>query len=233
MDSVIGRRQLLGGTAGAGVLGVLGIAGAESADAATRPTVQYGSRGSDVVYLQQRLGAVSYWCGAADGVFGGQTQQAVFALQKAWGLSRDGVVGPMTWGKVGSNVRCSPRYGSGYRVEIDKSRQLLLVVWGSTVRYTLNTSTGANRPFYAWGQWYDGRTPSGKFTVQSHTNGWLTNQLGSLYKPYFFNGGIAVHGATSVPTYNASHGCCRLSIAAQDQLISTGMLINRRQVFVY
>ncbi|GGB45213.1 peptidoglycan-binding protein [Flexivirga endophytica] len=233
MNTSIARRQALGGAAAVGALAVVGVATAGSAEAATRPTVQYGSRGSSVTYLQQRLNAVGYWCGAADGVFGGQTQQAVFALQKAWSLVRDGIVGPLTWTRVASNTRRPARYGYGHRIEIDKSRQLLLVVWGSTVRYTLNTSTGANKPFYAWGRWYDGRTPSGKFTVRSHVNGWQTGALGSMYKPYYFNGGIAVHGSTSVPTYNASHGCCRLSLAAQDKLIGSGYLVNGRQVYVY
>lgn len=233
MDSVIGRRQVLGGTAAVGLLAALGVADAGTAAAATRATVLYGSRGPNVVYLQQRLNAVGYWCGAADGVFGAQTQQAVFALQKAWGLVRDGVVGPLTWAKVASSTRPTPRYGPGYRIEVDKSRQLLLVVWGTTVRYTLNTSTGANRPFYAWGRWYDGRTPSGRFSVYGHANGWVTNALGSLYKPYYFNGGIAIHGATSVPTYNASHGCVRVSVAAQNLLIGTGVMVNGRLVYVY
>lgn len=233
MEAVIGRRQMLSATATVGLVGAFAIAGAANAQAATRAPVQYGSRGPDVVYLQQRLTAVGYWCGTVDGAFGGQTQQAVFALQKAWGLVRDGVVGPITWSKVASNTRRPARYGYGYRVEIDKTRQLLLVVWGSVVRYTLNTSTGANKPFYAWGQWWDGRTPSGRFAVYGHANGWQTGALGSMYKPYYFNGGIAVHGSTSVPPYNASHGCCRLSIAAQDMLIRSGYLVNGRRVAVY
>lgn len=235
MNHAIARRQALGAAAAGalGVVGVVGVATAGRAEAATRPTISFGSKGSDVTYLQQQLNRVGYWCGAADGVFGGQTQQAVFALQKAWGLVRDGVVGPVTWTKVASNTRLTARYGHGYRIEIDKTRQLALVVWGSTVRYTLNTSTGANRAFYAWGRWYDGRTPSGKFAVRSHVNGWQTGALGSMYKPYYFNGGIAIHGSTSVPTYNASHGCCRLSISAQDMLISSGVLVNGRQIYVY
>lgn len=233
MHHAMARRQALGAALATGTLGMIGLAAAGSADAATRPTVKYGSRGASVTYLQQRLNAVGYWCGTADGAFGAQTQQAVLALQKAWGLARDGVVGPATWDRVGSPTRRPARYGAGYRLEIDKSRQLALVVWGSTVRYTLNTSTGANRRFYAWGRWYDGRTPSGKFTVRSHVNGWQTGALGSMYKPYYFNGGIAVHGSTSVPAYNASHGCCRLSIAAQDMLIRSGILVNGRSIVVY
>ncbi|WP_181445508.1 hypothetical protein [Flexivirga caeni] len=113
MESGIGRRQMLGGTAVVGLAGVIGLVGAGSADAATRPTAQFGSRGANVVYLQRR---------------------------------------PTSW---------------------------------------------------------------------------------SLYRPYFFDGGIAVHGDTSVPPYAASHGCCRVSIPAQDMLISTGALVNGRRVYVY
>ncbi|NNG39172.1 L,D-transpeptidase family protein [Flexivirga sp. ID2601S] len=231
--SHIGRRQVVAGVAGAGALGALGLATAGHAEAAGRPTIQLGSTGSNVTYLQQRLNYVGYWCGGADGVFGAQTQQAVYALQKAWGLYRDAVVGPNTWGVVGSNQRRPARYGPGYRIEIDKARQLLLVVWGNSVRYTLNTSTGSNQPFYSWGRWYNGQTPSGSFSVFRKVNGWSNDALGSLYRPHFFNGAIAIHGATSIPPYNASHGCCRLSTSAQDMLIAGGYLTIGRSVAVF
>jgi peptidoglycan hydrolase-like protein with peptidoglycan-binding domain len=56
-----------------------------------------GSRGSDVVALQQRLVALGYNPGATDGDFGSATTAAVIAFQKAKGLPVDGVVGPKTW----------------------------------------------------------------------------------------------------------------------------------------
>ena len=31
-----------------------------------------------------------------------------------------------------------------------------------------------------------------------------------MWNPYYFNGGIAVHGLASVPAYPASHGCARI-----------------------
>ena len=34
--------------------------------------------------------------------------------------------------------------------------------------------------------------------------GWATSRLGRLYNAVYFNGGIAIHGAPSVPTYPAS-----------------------------
>ena len=47
--------------------------------------------------LQTRLSRLGYWLGTPDGVYGALTTQAVYAVQKAAGLSRDGVVGPRTW----------------------------------------------------------------------------------------------------------------------------------------
>ena len=41
-------------------------------------------------------------------------------------------------------------------------------------------------------------------------DGWRDAPLGMLWRPKYFNGGIAVHGAPSVPPYPASHGCVRM-----------------------
>jgi peptidoglycan hydrolase-like protein with peptidoglycan-binding domain len=59
------------------------------------PSLKEGSRGNDVKTLQTLLNkyGASIW---VDGDFGGQTQSAVMAFQKANGLTVDGVVGPQT-----------------------------------------------------------------------------------------------------------------------------------------
>ena len=67
----------------------------------TRPTIKYGSRGSDVTYLQQRLTAKGYGVGAIDGIFGTRTREAVKAFQAENGLIVDGIVGPKTWAALG------------------------------------------------------------------------------------------------------------------------------------
>ena len=56
----------------------------------------------------------------------------------------------------------------------------------------------------------DANTPSGRFTYTEYRDGWDKSPLGQLYNPFYFNGGIAVHGYESVPTYPASHGCTRI-----------------------
>ena len=66
----------------------------------TRPTIKYGSRGSDVTYLQQCLTAKGYGVGAIDGIFGVKTREAVKAFQAENGLTVDGIVGPKTWAKL-------------------------------------------------------------------------------------------------------------------------------------
>lgn len=59
-----------------------------------------GTRGSDVTRLQKKLKAAGFNPGGVDGVFGGKTQAAVIAYQRAKGLSADGVVGPNTSKKL-------------------------------------------------------------------------------------------------------------------------------------
>ena len=61
-----------------------------------RPTLSIGSTGDDVKDLQKVLNATVADL-AVDGVFGKKTQEAVMAFQKQYGLTVDGVVGPITW----------------------------------------------------------------------------------------------------------------------------------------
>lgn len=51
--------------------------------------------------LQELLNALGYDCGSVDGIFGSKTKAAVLAFQKANGLGVDGIVGPLTWAKLG------------------------------------------------------------------------------------------------------------------------------------
>ena len=77
----------------------------ETPNAAAKPTItpnnryhllRLGSKGTEVKRLQQRLQELGYLKGSIDGSYGGQTQSAVVAFQRANGLSHDGVAGPAT-----------------------------------------------------------------------------------------------------------------------------------------
>lgn len=67
--------------------------------------IRRGSRGADVLYVQERLNAAAAVDPAVpmiveDGIFGPATERAVRAFQKAYGLVVDGIVGPATWKKL-------------------------------------------------------------------------------------------------------------------------------------
>ncbi|MCX7914332.1 MAG: peptidoglycan-binding protein [Thermodesulfovibrionales bacterium] len=56
-----------------------------------------GSKGSEVIKIQEKLKALGYYRGLIDGIFGGGTESAVKIFQKNNGLKVDGQVGPITW----------------------------------------------------------------------------------------------------------------------------------------
>ncbi len=64
------------------------------------PTLQNGSSGACVQYLQWDLDMYSSNNLTQDGIFGSQTQNAVAAYQRGHGLSPDGVVGSQTWASI-------------------------------------------------------------------------------------------------------------------------------------
>jgi hypothetical protein len=63
-------------------------------------------------------------------------------------------------------------------------------------------------------------TPGGSFRVSGKVSGWQTGSLGRLYKPSYFNGNIAIHGALSVPGGPASHGCVRVPMTSADWIFA-------------
>jgi hypothetical protein len=73
-------------------------------------------------------------------------------------------------------------------------------------------------------------TPGGSFRVTRRISGWRTSRLGRLYNPLYFNGGIAIHGAASVPAYPASHGCVRITMSAASWF--PGVVPNGTPVYV-
>ena len=183
-----------------------------------------GDSGPKVLALQQRLTELGYWLGTPDGSFGSLTQQAVWALQKSAGLRRDGVVGPKTLKALEAGTRPKATV-QGDGVEIDIDRQVLMVVRGGAVRTILNTSTGSGEEYTSTsGNQAIARTPRGRYKVYRGVDGEVTNSLGTLWRPRFFNRGIAVHGSGNIPPYPDSHGCARLSNAAIDMIWASKLM---------
>jgi hypothetical protein len=189
------------------------------------PDLHEGDHGAAVLTLQQRLSDLGYWLGTPDGNFGDLTRQAVYALQKAAGLRRDGVINTETVTALDNGKRPTiTSTGSGHRVEINKATQLLLIIDGTKITTILNTSTGSGASYLQAGHHEVARTPSGSFHVFRQVDGEDVGPLGALWRPKYFNAGIAVHGYTSVPPYPASHGCTRVSNAAMNWIWLTNQL---------
>lgn len=73
------------------------VTGITSVVQVKRKTLKFGSKGSDVTYLQKRLVAKGYYVGKIDSDFGSKTENAVKAFQAEHNLVIDGIVGVKTW----------------------------------------------------------------------------------------------------------------------------------------
>lgn len=63
-------------------------------------TLRQGSQGAAVKHLQCLLNKVWGYGTKIDGIFGPKTRSAVVAHQKDCHITRDGVVGPVTWKRL-------------------------------------------------------------------------------------------------------------------------------------
>ncbi|MGB1502399.1 MAG: L,D-transpeptidase family protein [Ilumatobacteraceae bacterium] len=178
-----------------------------------------------VVRLQERLVELGFWVQSVDGDFGLTTRQAVMAAQKYFGLPATASVDDDTALALSSaTARPQARADQGTLVEIDKSKQLAFFVINGVTEWVLNVSTGSEIPYSEPNQndpetieEGDSITDPGLFKVdRERAEGWWDGDLGSIYRPKYFNGGIAVHGSQSIPNYPASHGCVRVSTPAMD-----------------
>lgn len=181
-----------------------------------------GDSGPEVSALQQRLAELHYDV-SPDGQYSSATTHAVMAFQKVNGLGRDGVAGPATRAKLASPVIPGPSVSGGgsNRVEVDVARQVLFFYKGGSLHRIVSVSTGSGERFCVKGRCATAVTPGGSFRVSGKVGGWQTGDLGKLYKPSYFNGNIAIHGALSVPGGPASHGCVRVPMNSADWIYSS------------
>jgi peptidoglycan hydrolase-like protein with peptidoglycan-binding domain len=177
--------------------------------------------------IQQRLLDLGFWLQRVNGDYGVTTSQAVMAFQKWAGLPPTAEVDEAT--ATALSTATAKAHGSatdGDLIEVDKDRQLLFILDEGVTIWTINISTGSGIPFRErdkteWGKWIEGDavTPDGVFTINREVEkGWRTGDLGDIYRPKYFNYGIALHGAYKVPNHPASHGCVRMSTPAMDFL---------------
>lgn len=197
------------------------------------PTLSLGDGGPAVLTLQRRLSALGYWLGPPNGTFGDGPEQAVYALQKAAGIQRDGAVGPVTAAAIARGVRPRPRSTSGNVVDIDLGDNLLMIVRGGKLFAVLNTSTGGGYTYYSQGVTAIAKTPLGVFHVYRQVDGLVVDSLGELWRPKYFDSGFAIHGDSYVPPVPVSHGCVRVSNEAIDWIWARNLLPLGTKVVIY
>lgn len=157
------------------------------------PPLHLGSRGPSVLALENELIAHHFALLRADSIFGADTLESVYAVQKLAGLPRTGSVDAATWAALARSQPPQPRLSGSY-VEVDKTKQVLFIVRNSRVILIVPCSTGAT-----------GNTPIGLFHVYSKVPGGAV-----MYYSNYFTGAFAIHGYVDVPPYPASHGCVRV-----------------------
>ena len=205
-----------------------------------------GSAGAKVVALQDRLRELAYDPGPSDGLFGPATQRAVWAFEKLIldvGLDDvTGVVTPAIWQRMNEPISVRPRRsGPGTHLEVILPSQVAVLYVDDAPRLITHISSGTGE------EWCDvvivdnddgtqseqgicgvAVTPGGVFHFERRVDGWRNSKLGRLWNPVYFNYGIAVHGATNVPSRPASHGCVRIPMHIADyfpSLVANGDLV--------
>jgi lipoprotein-anchoring transpeptidase ErfK/SrfK len=173
--------------------------------------------GADVLAVEQKLSQLGYLVGDVNGVMDAATKHGITAFQKYEGLERTGVMDAATTTRLQTAQKPTPKFTlPGNHIKVDIPRQILFQVRGGQTLAVVPTSTGNNKKFTSQGYTRRAVTPNGQFTISYKRNGWRKSPLGMLYRPAYFNGGIALHGSKSVPTGPASHGCVRIPMAFAD-----------------
>lgn len=168
-----------------------------------------------------------------DGVSGPVTRQRLCAARLALGLPTStsdmepgGVEEAMLFATDVLPVPYTSAILSDRWILIDRTCQILFAGRGAeSVDLVFATSTGKS----GFGTRDQDRTAAFRYNPVHHNSGWHNSSLypvsadnplnGNMYKPLYFDGGQAIHGANNVPRSPASAGCARLRVADQDALV--------------
>jgi peptidoglycan hydrolase-like protein with peptidoglycan-binding domain len=173
------------------------------------PQKKVKSKGVLVWYLEYQLTALKYCPGTIDGVYDNHTRDAVMAFQKVERLKRNGVANDAVWGLLPLAKTPTPKLTDvGTRVEVDLTRQVLLMITDNQVWKIVHVSTGRLG------------TRTGHFSIQNKYKGRVACVTldGEMYFPSYVVSRTAIHGYKSVPSYPASHGCIRVPMWMAEQL---------------
>jgi L,D-transpeptidase catalytic domain/Putative peptidoglycan binding domain len=117
-------------------------------------TLQNGDKGDDVKMVQERLNAMKFDVGAADGIFGDNTRAAVWAYQdlirdpqKTPKRTADGKVTPELWSQMqdGFDLKDWTPNASKRHVHISLPAQVMIVWNGPNIEVISHVSTGSGK----------------------------------------------------------------------------------------
>ena len=91
---------------------------------------KYGSRGTEVRTIQEKLKRWGYYSGSVDGIYGSQTVSAVKSFQKKNGLTVDGIAGTQTLKAMGITSSSSSSSSSN---NLSNVNLLARVVYGEAI----------------------------------------------------------------------------------------------------
>ena len=213
---------------------------------ALEDSLAVGAGGLKVTALQDQLRQLGFDPGPSDGLFGPATQGAVWAFEKfILGVDRadvTGAVSPEVWVRMNDPIEVRPRRAnSGTHLEVLLREQVAVLYIDNAVRLISHISSGSGEEWCAvvvvdnddgtqseQGICGVATTPGGVFHFERRVTGWRNSKLGRLYNPVYFNYGIAVHGASSVPSFPASRGCVRMPMHIAEyfpSLVADGDLV--------
>jgi hypothetical protein len=183
------------------------------------PDLDPGQNNRDVRLFNSLLKHKKYYVSTGSG-YGDPTERAVMAFRKVNNMSRSYNASPQIFrtladGKGGFNLN---RPGAGRHVEVDISRQVMVLADHGKAQHIFHVSTGAPS------------TPSDRGSYRFYRRQPGYNSIGMYYSVYY-NRGEATHGYESVPPYPASHGCIRIPMFASNRL--PGMIPMGTPVLVY
>ena len=169
-----------------------------------------------------------------DGVSGPVTRQRICAARLALGLptsTADMIAGSaeedLLFATAVLPAPQSSAVDTGRWILIDRTCQMMFAGQGpDQLTFAFPTSTGSE----GYETRLQERSRAFRFDPALDNGGWhdssdfpvaIDNPLnGNMYKPIYFDGGQAIHGANNVPTSPQSKGCARLRLEHQDALIA-------------
>ena len=188
------------------------------------------SADSSTAWAQSRLGALGCDAGIADGVIGAHTRAGVWRFQSANGLSRDGILGPVTSATLHSTSakRCDRRpvptgSGTGRRIVVSQGQNWVWLVRSDGTVYSQGGIVD-NPSVLAKGSYTSGVSCGGAAHIRHHVaeGGLILDNfsrfapcgIGFHRIPRYPPTGAQIHADWLLGTEQArSHGCVRLSLA--------------------